>query len=61
VTRPRAPYRWECVYCKSLYVWQDRREPAHVRGEGDYLFCSTHCLKEWQAERVPPVLRRDAS
>jgi hypothetical protein len=56
----RKPYAWDCAWCKSSYVWLDWREPSHVRGEGDYLFCSTYCLKAWQAERVPPVLRRSA-
>ena len=56
----RKPYAWDCAWCKSSYVWLDRREPSHLRGEGDHLFCSTYCLKAWQAERVPPVLRRSA-
>lgn len=60
MTTPRLPYSWQCAWCKNLYVSQDRREPAHVRGEGDYLFCTTHCLKGWQTERMPPKLRQEA-
>ena len=58
---PRRPYSWECAWCKRQYVALDRRELAHVRGFGEYLFCTTHCLKGWQAERVPrgPVEKQD--
>jgi hypothetical protein len=52
----RRPYSWECAWCKRRYVALDRREPAHVRGFGEYLFCTTYCLEGWQAERVPPPL-----
>jgi hypothetical protein len=56
----RRPYWWECAWCKRQYVALDRREPAHVRGHGEYLFCTTHCLKGWQSERVPPQFHREA-
>jgi hypothetical protein len=59
-TDPREPYWWECAWCKRQWVAVDRREPAHVRGYGDFLFCTTHCLKGWQSERVPPQFYREA-
>ena len=57
---PRLPYSWNCAWCKRQYVGLDRREPAHVRGHGSYLFCTTHCLRAWQTEQIPPALRREA-
>jgi hypothetical protein len=54
------PYWWECAWCKRRYVALDRREPAHVRGYGEYLFWTTHCLKGWQTERVPAQFHREA-
>jgi hypothetical protein len=57
---PRLPYSWNCAWCKRQYVGLDRREPAHVRGQGSYLFCTTHCLRAWQTEQIPPALRREA-
>jgi hypothetical protein len=56
---PRLPYSWNCAWCKRQYVGLDRREPAHVRGHGSYLFCTTHCLRAWQTEQIPPALRRE--
>jgi hypothetical protein len=57
---PRPAYSWKCAWCKRKWTAVDRREPAHVRGYGEFLFCATHCLKGWQAERVPPQLQREA-